>query len=59
MVNQDRTAHINYLKSTHAMDVFKTESNGKHYLTYKIIGGVLNFRFMFGNNPISIVKGFH
>lgn len=35
------------------MDIIKDASNGKQYLTYKVIGGVIDLRFMLsGENPI-------
>lgn len=40
--------HINYFRSSNAMDVIKSRSNGKVYITYKVIGGVLDFRFVLG-----------
>ena len=40
--------HINYLRSSNAMDIVKEEKNEKHYLTYKVIGGILDFRFILG-----------
>jgi alpha-glucosidase (family GH31 glycosyl hydrolase) len=40
--------HINYLRNSNAMDLIKSTSNNKHYITYKIIGGVLDFRFFLG-----------
>ena len=40
--------HINYLRSSNAMDVIKSTSSDKHYVTYKVIGGVLDFRFFLG-----------
>ena len=41
------------------MDVFKTQKNGKDYLTFKIIGGVINFRFSIGDsNVIQLIQNF-
>lgn len=40
--------HINYLRSSNAMDVIKSTKDNKHYITYKVIGGVLDFRFFIG-----------
>jgi alpha-glucosidase (family GH31 glycosyl hydrolase) len=40
--------HINYFRSSNAMDVIKSTKDNKHYITYKVIGGVLDFRFFLG-----------
>ena len=40
--------HVNYLRNSNAMDVIKSTSNSKHYITFKVIGGVLDFRFILG-----------
>jgi len=40
--------HINYLRSSNAMDVIKSTENNKHYITYKVIGGIFDFRFFLG-----------
>lgn len=34
------------------MDVLKSTEKGRHFLTYKVIGGILDFRFFLGEeNP--------
>lgn len=39
------------------MDVIKESGQGKHFLTYKIIGGILDFRFFLGeSNPGKVVE---
>jgi len=43
-----RLFHINYLRSSNAMDVIKSTVGGKHFVTYKVIGGILDFRFFLG-----------
>lgn len=43
-----RLFHINYLRSSNAMDVIKSTAGGKHFVTYKVIGGILDFRFFLG-----------
>ena len=44
--------HINYLRSSNAMDVIKSTSDDRHYLTFKVIGGIIDFRFFLGEqNP--------
>ena len=40
--------HINYFRTSNALDVVKSTRNSKHYLTYKVIGGVFDFRFFLG-----------
>jgi hypothetical protein len=42
--------HINYLRSSNAMDVIKEEYLGRHFITFKVIGGVFDFRFFLGEN---------
>lgn len=42
--------HLAHLKSTHPMDVIKFEKGGNHYLTFKIIGGIINFRYVLEKN---------
>jgi alpha-glucosidase (family GH31 glycosyl hydrolase) len=60
LIDDRNEGHINYLKSTNAMDVFKTKENGRDYLTFKIIGGILNFRFKLGSSNITaLIKSFH
>lgn len=49
--------HINYLRSSNAMDVIKSNKDNKHYLTFKVIGGVFDFRFFLGEqNPETTVE---
>ncbi len=44
--------HINYLRSSNAMDVIKSRDDSKIYITYKVIGGIFDFRFFLGElNP--------
>lgn len=38
--------HINYIRTSNAIDIIKEESKGEHYLTYKIIGGILISDFL-------------
>jgi len=40
--------HINYFRSSNAMDVIKSTKNNKHYLTFKVIGGIVDLRFFLG-----------
>lgn len=40
--------HINYFRSSNAVDIIKTTDSTKHFITYKVIGGVLDFRFFLG-----------
>ena len=40
--------HINYFRSSNAMDIIKSTNSNKHAITYKVIGGVLDFRFFIG-----------
>ena len=49
---QGNNFHINYLRSSNAMDIIKSTNGSEHYLTYKVIGGVFDFRFFIGeDNP--------
>lgn len=39
------------------MDVFKQTNLGKNYIVYKVIGGILDFRFFLGEqNPEATVE---
>ncbi len=39
------------------MDVIKSTKDNKHYITYKVIGGVLDFRFFLGEqNPEATIE---
>lgn len=40
--------HVNYFRSSNAMDVIKSRDSNTQYVTYKVIGGVLDFRFFLG-----------
>jgi alpha-glucosidase (family GH31 glycosyl hydrolase) len=40
--------HINYFRNSNAMDYIKTTVDDKHYITFKVIGGVIDFRFFLG-----------
>ena len=40
--------HVSYLRNSNAMDVVVEEKDNKTHLTYKVIGGVLDFRFFLG-----------
>ena len=40
--------HVNYFRSSNAMDVIKEVKDEKFYLAYKVIGGVFDFRFFLG-----------
>jgi alpha-glucosidase (family GH31 glycosyl hydrolase) len=40
--------HINYFRSSNALDIIKSTKDNKHYLTNKVIGGILDFRFFLG-----------
>jgi alpha-glucosidase len=44
--------HINYLRNSNAMDYIISIVDGKHYITFKVIGGIFDFRFFLGEqNP--------
>ena len=45
MRERSKEFHINYFRSSNAMDIIKSTKENKHYLTYKVIGGVLDFRY--------------
>lgn len=40
--------HISYLRNSNAMDVIKSRDSNRIYITYKVIGGVFDFRFFLG-----------
>ena len=40
--------HINYLRNSNAMDYIISSSDTKHYITFKVIGGIFDFRFFLG-----------
>lgn len=49
--------HISYLRNSNAMDVIKSRDTSKTSITYKVIGGVLDFRFFLGEqSPESTVE---
>jgi alpha-glucosidase (family GH31 glycosyl hydrolase) len=48
MRERNNLFHINYFRNSNAMDYIKTTIDGKHYITIKVIGGVLDFRFFIG-----------
>lgn len=41
----NRNFHINYFRSSNALDVIKETKDKRHFLTYKVIGGIIDFRF--------------
>ena len=48
----DKASHINYFRSSNAMDTIKSTESGRHYLTWKIIGGVIDFKFYLQQQPL-------
>jgi hypothetical protein len=40
--------HINYFRNSNAMDYIKSTVDGINYITLKVIGGILDFRFFLG-----------
>ena len=52
-------SHINYFRSSNAMDTIKSTENGRHYLTWKIIGGLIDFKFYLGSDPLELIKNLH
>jgi alpha-glucosidase len=57
---QKNLFHINYLRSSNALDIIKSTKEGKHYITYKIIGGIFDFRFFLGEeDPESLFQRLH
>ena len=41
--------HLSYFRNSNAMDIIKETVGSKISLTYKAIGGVIDFRFTLGN----------
>lgn len=59
LIDKHQEGHINYFKSSQPMDVIKYQQNNKHYLTFKVVGGILHFRFMLSStNIINLLKAF-
>jgi alpha-glucosidase (family GH31 glycosyl hydrolase) len=52
LIDDNQEAHLAYLRSTHAMDVIISELDGRRYLTYKVVGGVVSFRFSLGDSDV-------
>lgn len=46
---KDNFFHATYFRSSNAMDAVKEEVSGKTYLTFKVIGGVIDLRFILGD----------
>ena len=45
--------HINYIRTSNALDVIKQTKEDKHYFIIKTIGGIFDFRFFLGEqSPI-------
>lgn len=58
-IDQNNDGHINYVKSSHAMDVIIDSQGSKEYLTFKIVGGIVNFRFTVASSNItSLIRKF-
>lgn len=36
------------------MDVIREDKNNKHYLTFKVIGGIFDFRFFIGEQSAEL-----
>ena len=53
--------HMNYFRSSNALDVIVEEDSSDNYvLTYKTIGGIIDFRFFMGElNPEAVVEKLH
>jgi alpha-glucosidase len=53
--------HINYLRSSNAMDVIvKNYSTSQYTFTYKVIGGIFDFRFFLGDTSAeATIQRFH
>ena len=52
---------MNYFRSSNALDVIVEDGKEDNYkLTYKTIGGIIDFRFFLGElNPEAVVNKFH
>jgi len=59
LIDKNHEGHINYIKSTNAMDVIKSTQENKNYLTFKIVGGIINFRFILSSSNITkLIRSF-
>lgn len=48
--------HISHFRTSSPMEAVTQLKDGTHYITYKSIGGIIDFRFFVGNNdPESVV----
>ena len=60
MKENDNNFHIAYLRTSSALDAIKEQNNQKNYLNWKLIGGVIDFRFFVGdNNPEKALERLH
>lgn len=55
VVDKHATSHFGFLKSTHPIDIIKWEKDEKHYLTFKLTGGVVNFRYISDKSPDYVI----
>jgi len=51
--------HINLLRNSNAMDIIKEQNGTRHFLTYKVIGGIFHFRFFISSLYSRLIANFH
>ena len=60
MREKQNNFHVAYYRTSSALDAIKEQNQGKHYLNWKLIGGVINFRFFIGgNDPEKVLQKLH
>ncbi|KAM0551272.1 hypothetical protein ACHAPJ_008617 [Fusarium lateritium] len=54
--HREKGTHGVFLLNSNGMDVFIDKKNGKQFLEYNVIGGVLDFYFVAGPSPRDVAK---